>query len=40
MFILTDLNVCTGEHLQSVLDIFGFDIMFAKPRDVHPNVLL
>ena len=26
--------VCTGEHFQSDLDIFGFDFMFVKPRDM------
>ena len=28
--------VCTGEHFKSDLDIFRFDSMSAKPRDVTP----
>ena len=38
MSVLTVLNqyVCTGEHLQSDLDIFQFDFMFVKPHDVPP----
>ena len=27
---------CTGEHLQSDLNIFQFDFMFVKPHDVPP----
>ena len=27
---------CTGEHFQSDLDIFQFDLLFVKPHDVPP----
>ena len=31
-----DQYLCTGEHLQSDLDIFQFDFMFMKPHEVPP----
>ena len=32
--------LCTGENFQSDLDIFQFDFMFMKPRDVPPLLCL
>ena len=31
-----DQYLCTGEHLQSDLDLFQFDFMFVKPHEVPP----
>ena len=39
-FELFNRYLCIGEHIQSDLDIFRFDFMFVKPRDVPPMVCL